>query len=85
MTVAHAHLAPVELDDPTDAGPADAGAPSGRLPAWVRRHAGWVAGASAVLVLTLVGVQSSLDGSEVRVRDGHGQPRTAIDPVSVHT
>ena len=64
MTVAHAHLAPVELDDPTDAGPADAGAPSGRLPAWVRRHAGWVAGASAVLMLTLVGVQSSLDERE---------------------
>ncbi|KQY23173.1 hypothetical protein ASD16_11420 [Cellulomonas sp. Root485] len=61
-TVTHAHLAPVELDDEGLIGPQDAG--TGRAPTWVRRHAAWLAGAGAALVLALVGVQTVLDARE---------------------
>lgn len=57
--VAHAHLAPVELDD---AGDDTVGA--GRPPTWVRRHVAWLAGAGAALLLGLVAVQAALDAHE---------------------
>ena len=59
-TVAHAHLAPVALDEPDDHDVP----PPGRLPTWLRQHAAWVAGGSVVAVLALVGVQSVLDARE---------------------
>ena len=62
-TVAHAHLAPVELDDAERRRPQPPG--TGRPPTWVRRHArrGWPA-RRRPRVLALVGVQSVLDARE---------------------
>ncbi|WP_456786734.1 outer membrane protein assembly factor BamB family protein [Cellulomonas sp. P5_C5] len=63
-TVVHAHLAPVELVDGEDAAEVDRRAPADRPPSWLRRHAAWVAGASAAAVLALVAVQGVLDAHE---------------------
>lgn len=57
-TVAHAHLAPVELDDTDD----EAGA--ARAPTWIRQHVAWLAGAGAALLLGLVAAQAALDAHE---------------------
>ena len=60
MSLHPGHLAPVELDEPDltrTAGPS-------LLPAWLRRHAPAVAGATALLVLALLSAQSALDSRE---------------------
>ncbi|WP_456825390.1 outer membrane protein assembly factor BamB family protein [Cellulomonas sp. P5_E12] len=60
MSLHPGHLAPVELDEPDAARTAE----PGLLPAWLRRHAPAVAGATALLVLALLGAQSALDSRE---------------------
>ncbi|GEL99542.1 outer membrane protein assembly factor BamB family protein [Cellulomonas terrae] len=57
-TLAHAHLAPVELDE-TDDEPG-----SVRSPTWGRRHVARLAGAGAALLLGLVAGQAALDAHE---------------------
>lgn len=59
-TVAHAHLAPVELEDAADTPPP----PPGGLPTWLRQHAARAAGATAVALAGLLALQALLDAHE---------------------
>ena len=60
-TVAHAHLAPVELDDEEHRPAPTTCAPGADVGATARA---WLAGAAAALLLALVGVQTVLDARE---------------------